>query len=57
MEERILEAEERLAALRAECEKPDVVSDGPRLVALAREIVEAQAEVDRLYARWAELSA
>ncbi|HQN08327.1 MAG TPA: ATP-binding cassette domain-containing protein, partial [Thermoanaerobaculia bacterium] len=57
MEARILEAEERLAARKAECERPDVVSDGPRLVALAREIEEAQAEVDRLYARWAELSA
>jgi len=57
MEARILEAEERLAARKAECERPEVVSDGPRLVALAREIEEAQAEVDRLYARWAELSA
>ena len=52
-----LGAEERLASLRADCERPEVVSDGPRLVALAREIEEAQAEVDRLYARWAELSA
>jgi len=57
IEERILEAEEKLAALRADCERPEVVSDGPRLVALAREIEAAQAEVDRLYARWAELSA
>lgn len=57
MEERILEAEERLAALRADCERPEVVSDGPRLVVLAREIEETQAEVERLYARWAELSA
>ena len=56
MEARILEAEERLAAWKAECERPEVVSDGPRLVALAEEIEEAQAEVDRLYARWAELS-
>ena len=56
IEPRILDAEERLAARRADCERPEVVSDGPRLVALAREIEEAQAEVDRLYARWAELS-
>ncbi len=53
----ILAAEGRLEALRAECGRPEVVSDGPRLVALAREIEAAQAEVDRLYARWAELSA
>jgi len=57
IEPRILAAEERLAALKVDCEKPEVVSDGPRLVALAREIETAQAEVDRLYARWAELSA
>jgi ATP-binding cassette subfamily F protein uup len=57
MEARILEAEDRLAVRKAECERPGVVSDGPRLVALAREIEDAQAEVDRLYARWAELSA
>ena len=56
MEPRILEAEERLAGLKAECERPEVVSDGPRLVALAREIEEAHAVVERLYARWAELS-
>ncbi len=56
MEGRILEAEEKLAALRADCERPEVVSDGPRLVALAREIEKARAEVDQLYARWAELS-
>ena len=56
MEPRILAAEERLSALKAECGRPEVVSDGPRLVALAREIEEAQAEIDRLYGRWAELS-
>jgi ATP-binding cassette subfamily F protein uup len=57
MEARILEAEERLAALKAECGRPEVVSDGPRLVALARDLEAVQSEVDRLYARWAELSA
>ena len=56
IEPRILAAEERLETPKAECHRPEVVSDGPRLVALAREIEEAQAEVDRLYARWAELS-
>jgi ABC transport system ATP-binding/permease protein len=56
IEPKILAAEERLEALKAECGRPEVVSDGPRLVALASEIAEAQAEVDRLYARWAELA-
>ncbi len=56
IEPKILAAEERLEALKVECHRPEVVSDGPRLVALAREIDEAQTEVDRLYARWAELS-
>ncbi|HYN43967.1 MAG TPA: ABC-F family ATP-binding cassette domain-containing protein [Thermoanaerobaculia bacterium] len=56
IEPKILAAEERLEALKVECHRPEVVSDGPRLVALAREIEEAQAEVDRLYARWAALS-
>jgi len=55
IEGRILAAEERLAALEAECELPEVVSDGPRLIALGTEIAEARAEIERLYARWAEL--
>ncbi len=55
-EPRILAAEERLAALREALEAPEVASDAPRLMALASEIAEAQAEVDGLYARWAELS-
>jgi ABC transport system ATP-binding/permease protein len=57
MEGRITEAEARLHALQAEIERPDVVANAARLVALGGEIVAAQAEVDRLYARWAELEA
>jgi len=56
IEPRILAAEEALEGLKAECHRPEVVTDGPRLVALSRQIAEAQSEVDRLYARWAELS-
>lgn len=56
IEPKILAAEERLEKLTAECHRPEVVSDGPRLVALSREIEAAQAEVDRLYARWAALT-
>ena len=51
IEPRIAAAEERLSLLSAACEAPDVVSDGPRLVAIVREIEEARAEVERLYQR------
>ena len=55
METRILEAERRLEERRAAAEDPAVASDhvalGERVGALAA----AQAEVEDLYARWAEL--
>jgi ATP-binding cassette subfamily F protein uup len=57
IEGRILEAEGKLAALTEESVKPDVVSDHARLVVLGAEMTAARAEVDRLYARWAELEA
>ena len=57
MESRIHEAETRLAALETEAQRPDVVSDAARLVALDGEMTAARAEIDRLYARWAELEA
>jgi ABC transport system ATP-binding/permease protein len=53
---RIGEAETKVGALEAECTKPEVASDGARLVALMKEIEDARAEVDRLYSRWEELS-
>jgi ATP-binding cassette subfamily F protein uup len=55
METRIAESEERLRLCRAALEDPAVLSNGPRLIALSTELEAAQAEVDRLYARWAEL--
>jgi ATP-binding cassette subfamily F protein uup len=55
IEGRITEAEAQLAALEAEAQRPEVVSDGARLVELHRDATAARAEVDRLYARWAEL--
>jgi ATP-binding cassette subfamily F protein uup len=55
IEARILEAEAKVAALEAECARPEVAVDGARLVALDAELTAARAEVDRLYARWAEL--
>ena len=57
IEARILEAEEKLRALEAEISRPEVVSNGTRLVVLDAEMATAKSEVDRLYARWAELEA
>ena len=55
MEGRIAEAEATLAALEAEAQSPEVVSNHARLVELDAQTTAARAEVDRLYARWAEL--
>jgi ABC transport system ATP-binding/permease protein len=55
IESRILAAEEKLKSLEAECVLPEVVSNAERLVVLTAEMASARAEVDRLYARWAEL--
>jgi len=55
IEARIADAEGKLSALEAEARSPAVVSDAARLVTLADQSAAARAEVDRLYARWAEL--
>jgi ATP-binding cassette subfamily F protein uup len=55
MEARILAAEAARDALQAETSKPENVSDAAKLVDLLAAIAEKQAEIDRLYARWAEL--
>ena len=57
MEARILEAEQELAAIRAEMHAPDVVSDATRLQECYRGMQSAEARVEELYARWAELEA
>jgi ATP-binding cassette subfamily F protein uup len=57
IEGRITQAEAKVTALEAECERPEVAVDGARLVALHDEIAAARAAVDTLYARWAELEA
>jgi ATP-binding cassette subfamily F protein uup len=57
IEDKVSQAEEVLEAKRQQLELPGVVSDPARLMSAAAEIDLAQAEVDKLYARWAELEA
>jgi ATP-binding cassette subfamily F protein uup len=57
MEPLILEAEARLEAAQAAAHDPRVASDHAALSARLEELAAAQAEVERLYARWAELEA
>jgi ATP-binding cassette subfamily F protein uup len=56
IEARITAAEAALAELTQESERPDVVSNATRLVELDAQMTAQRAEIDRLYARWAELS-
>jgi ATP-binding cassette subfamily F protein uup len=55
MEERILEAEQLLEAARAALQAPEVVSDPQALQQRYAAVQAADAEVQKLYARWAEL--
>jgi ATP-binding cassette subfamily F protein uup len=55
MEQNILKAEETLAACRAAVEDPAIVSDAAALQTRYEALDAALAEVERLYARWAEL--
>jgi ATP-binding cassette subfamily F protein uup len=55
MEARIAEADHVLQAKLAQLEDPAIASDGPRLLAAHAEMEAAQANLDALYARWAEL--
>jgi ATP-binding cassette subfamily F protein uup len=57
MEEKILAAEEELAARQREIQAPDAVSDPLKLHAAYERVKTAEAEVARLYERWAELEA
>ena len=56
MEAAIEAAEVRRAAAEAELLRPDVYSDGRRAADAQAALAAATAEVDRLYARWAELT-
>jgi ATP-binding cassette subfamily F protein uup len=55
IEQRVADAEEALQSKRAQLEDPEIVSDSQRLITTHAEMEEAQAKVDALYARWAEL--
>ena len=57
IEARIVDAEAALEQLQAELQDPSVASDGLRLQSTYQRLQSAQAAVDELYARWAELEA
>jgi ATP-binding cassette subfamily F protein uup len=57
MEARILAAEHRLSACREAAADPSVAADHKALAQRLDALAAAQAEVDQLYARWAELEA
>jgi hypothetical protein len=55
MEAAILAAEERMAAAERAAADPAIVADAAALHARYTELEAARVEVERLYARWAEL--
>lgn len=57
IEDAVMRAEEALTTARAQLEVPEIVSDPAKLTAAVQAMDTAQQEVDRLYARWAELEA
>jgi ATP-binding cassette subfamily F protein uup len=57
MEEKVLEAEERLSDAKSATEDPGVATDAATLHERFEQLAAAQKEVDRLYARWAALEA
>ncbi|HUP62537.1 MAG TPA: ABC-F family ATP-binding cassette domain-containing protein [Thermoanaerobaculia bacterium] len=57
MEETLLAAEERLAEAKTRADDPAIATDAAALQERYAALAAAQAEVDRLYARWAELDA
>jgi ATP-binding cassette subfamily F protein uup len=57
MEARLAEAEAALQRARETAEDPAIASDAAQLQSALRELANAQADTDALYARWAELEA
>jgi len=56
IEERVEVADARLEAAKLRVNDPDVAMDAAKLTEVLAEVEAAQAEVDALYARWAELT-
>ncbi len=56
IEEKILAAETVLEQRKALLQSPEMVSDAANLQRVYNEVQESQAEVEQLYARWAELA-
>jgi ATP-binding cassette subfamily F protein uup len=57
IQDRIAQAEARLAALETEQARPELASNAGRLVELIAQVESAKAEIEALYARWSELDA
>ena len=55
MESAILDAETRVQTWQAKVDDPAVMSDRHQMHEACEKLGEAQNEVERLYARWAEL--
>ena len=55
MEAAILVAEEKVEALQAESNDPDLANNHERMTSVWADLAAAQSEVERLYARWSEL--
>ncbi len=55
MEETILEKETELGSLEAHSARPEIVSNSVELLKTTGRMGELQAEIERLYVRWAEL--
>ena len=55
MEAKVLEAESALEAAQAKVADPTIASDYQALIDANAALTKAQSDVDRLYARWAEL--
>lgn len=56
MEKTIHDAEEKLEKLNAESSKPENASNAGLLTELSHQMMDLQSEINRLYARWTELS-
>ena len=57
LEAKVLDAEARLAEARCQAEDPSIAADAGALQRRLEALAEVEKEVDRLYARWAELEA